>query len=167
MRSFEVEQKYRLKDPAAVRSILCRLGAKKIRSGFESNELFDLEGILRLNASVLRLRRHGKETQGLLTFKGPCLKSRYKKRVEIETLIPWAQARALLQSAGFKVVRKYSKKREEFVLGKAHVTLDQLLKKGWFLEIEAPPALIPGLQKKLGLSSKDREERTYLEILGL
>ena len=167
MKSFEIEQKYRLKNPAVVRSILRRLGAKRIRSGFESNELFDFEGMLRLHASVLRLRRYGKEKQGLLTFKGPCLKSRYKKRVEIETLVPWAKARVLLRSAGFKAVRRYFKKREEFVLGKAHVTLDQLLKKGWFLEIEGPPALIPGIQKKLGLSANDREERTYPEILGL
>ena len=79
MRSFEIEQKYRLKNPAAVRNILRGLGAKKIRSGPESNELFDLEGMLKSRASVLRLRRHGKEARGLLTFKGPCLKNRYKK----------------------------------------------------------------------------------------
>ncbi len=75
------------------------------------------------------------------------------------------KARVLLQAAGFKVARKYSKKREEFLLGKAHVTIDQLQKKGWFLEIEGKPAEIAGLEKKLGLSAKDREERTYLEIL--
>lgn len=167
MRSFEVEQKYRLKNPAVVRNILRGMGAKKIRSGPESNELFDLEGMLKSRASVLRLRRYGKEAQGLLTFKGPCLKSRYKKRVEIETPVPWAKARALLRSVGFKIVRNYCKNREEFVLGKVHVTVDRLSEKGWFLEIEGAPARITGLQKKLGLSAKDREERTYLEILGL
>ncbi len=165
MKSYEVEQKYRLKNPAAARKVLRDMGAKKIRSGFESNELFDFSGILRSCSSVLRLRRFGNEKQGLLTFKGPCLKSRYKKRVEIETLILWGKARALLQDAGFEIARKYSKSREEFLLAKTHVTLDRLREKGWFLEIEGKPAEIANLEKKLGLSAKDRENRTYLQIL--
>lgn len=165
MISFEVEQKYRLKNPSALRRRLRGLGAKKIRSGQESNELFDFKKMLRLQASILRLRRFGKEKKGLLTFKGPRLKGRYKKRVEIETLVPWVQARALLRAAGFQAVAVYSKERDEFVLGKAHVTVDYLHQHGWFLEIEGPPAEIARLEKKLGLSARDWEARSYLEIL--
>ena len=39
----EIEQKYRLKDPAKVRVLLKKLGAKKIAGGTETNEFFDRE----------------------------------------------------------------------------------------------------------------------------
>ena len=166
MKTFEIEQKYRIQDPARVRNLLRRLGAKKIRAGSESNELFDLHEMLRSQASILRLRRHGNARAGILTFKGPQLKGPYKKRREIETPVDWAAARALLKAAGFQAVAGYSKRREEYSLRQAHVTLDHLTRFGWFLEIEGKPAQIAVLEKKLGFSKKNREERTYLEILG-
>ena len=166
MKSIELEQKYRIASPAVFRRKLRTLGARQIRSGFETNALFDLNGILRSRAGILRLRRHGKEKTGLLTFKGPRLKGRYKKRKEIETPVNGAAAAALLKALGFRKVAGYSKKREEYSLGRAHVTLDHLSGNGWFLEIEAAKgAEIGRLEKKLGLSAQHREERTYLEIL--
>ena len=164
MKSVEVEQKYRIKNPAVFRKLLTRLGGK-VRAGFESNKLFDLNQMLRGKASILRLRRHGRGKIGVLMFKGPRLKGRHKKRVEIEIEVDWARTRALLTAAGFRVVAGYSKTREEFAIGKAHVTLDHLPKRGWFAEIEGASREIGRLEKKFGLSARDREERSYLEIL--
>ena len=161
----EIEQKYRVRKPASVLAVLKKLRARKIRSGFEKNELFDWKGMLREKKSILRLRQNGKKKQGLLTFKGPRMKGRYKKRVEIETTVDHAVACRLLKNIGFQQVAAYSKRREEFVLGPAHVMLDYLKGHGWFLEIEAAPKTIASVEKQLGLSRQDREERTYLEIL--
>ena len=162
---FEIEQKYRIQSPSRIRNLLREWGAKKIRSGAETNELFDFQQVLRSRGSVLRLRRYGKEKKGLLTFKGPRLKGNYKKRVEIETAVKWKPVRALLKAAGFGKVADYSKTREEYAVGKSHITLDHLKKNGWFVEIEGTSAEITRLAARLGFSAKDREERTYLEIL--
>jgi predicted adenylyl cyclase CyaB len=99
-----------------------------------------------------------------LTFKGPRLKGIFKRRVEIETPVNWEKTRALLLAAGFRKVAGYSKTREEYALGKTHVTIDHLTKNGWFMEIEGKPSEISKYEKTLGLSKKQREHRTYLEI---
>ncbi len=56
MKSFEVEQKYRVQDPKAIRVLLKKIGARKISGGAESNEFFDREGSLRRKKMALRLR---------------------------------------------------------------------------------------------------------------
>lgn len=163
MKHFEIEQKYRIKDPSKIRVLLRRLCARKIHSGNEYNELYDFNGQLRANRSILRLRQWGKKA--LLTFKGPRLKSKYKKRVEIETVVNFKSTRFLLQQLGFRLIARYRKKREEFRLGPAAVTLDYLSKVGWFVEIEGRPKNIEVAARKLGLSNKDVEPRSYLQIL--
>ena len=163
MNKFEVEQKYRIKNPAAIRRRLRSLKAKRVSSGHEKNELWDLEDIVRRKASVLRLRTH--DGKGTLTFKGPRLKSKFKKRLELETGVDPQAARMLLITLGFRVVARYEKQREEYRLGPAHVTLDHVGKSGWFVEIETASAQIEKIAARLGLSAKDREERSYLEMI--
>lgn len=163
MKTFEVEQKYRIKNPALIRKRLKALKAKRIASGHEANELWDLGRLLRRKGSVLRVRNfNGK---GILTFKGPRLKSQFKKRVEVETQVDPAKIRTILSWMGFKIAARYEKKREEFTLGSAHVTIDDLGKFGWFVEIEAPAKQIGKIAGQLGFSAKDREERSYLEMV--
>ncbi len=160
---FEVEQKYRVNNPLALRRAILKAGARAVGRGIESNELYDFKKSLRKRRSILRLRLS--HFGGLLTFKGPCLKSAFKKRVEMETAVDYNAARAILKLAGFRVVAKYKKKREEFRLGSAHITLDYLSGFGWFAEIEAAPGQILRVQKKIGLASKDREDRSYLQMI--
>ena len=164
MRTYEIEQKYRLIHPEKTKRLLIRLNAKKIAGGIESNELLDLNGALKKKSSLLRLRKHG---SGLsrLTFKGARLKGRYKKRLEIEMAVDYARAKEIFQFLGFKVVAKYTKKREEFSLGACKVALDYLPKVGWFIEIEGKPSTIQRLSLKLGLREADREELSYLGLL--
>ena len=164
MKTYETEQKYRLASPVRMRALLKRLGARKIASGTEYNELYDLEGRLRLKGGVLRLRHHGKK-EGKLTLKGPRLGGKYKKRLELETKVEAGAMRAILESLGFVHTIAYRKTREEYVLGKALVTLDRLAGRGWFMEIEAAPSVIRQTEKKLGLTPDLYEDRTYLEIL--
>jgi predicted adenylyl cyclase CyaB len=163
MKLFEVEQKYRVKEPKAIRALLRDLGAKKIAGGVETNEFFDRDGDLGKRRVAMRLRQFGKKA--VLTLKGPRLKSRFTKRMEIETQVDLRPLKTILQLSGFKVVRRYEKQRELYRLGKSLITLDHLKRFGWFLEIEGTAAAIAGLEKRLGLSARDREQRSYLHML--
>jgi predicted adenylyl cyclase CyaB len=164
MAFFEIEQKYRLKDPAKARELLRSMGAGRIASGVESNEFYDKGDFLKKQRIALRLRRFGKRP-ATLTLKGPRVRSRFTKRVEIETSINPATAKAFLEFLGCRVCRRYSKRRELYKLGGVLVTLDFLEKFGWFLEIEGRSQAIRSLERKLGLTRADREERSYLHML--
>lgn len=163
-KNVEVEQKYKVSSPAKLRAVLKKMGAKKIASGLEINELFDCQGRLAGQGSVLRLRRHGQKQ--VLTFKGPRLKGAYKKRTEIETPIDFDNAKLIFKQLGYKKVLSYRKKREEYSIANAHITLDQIGSSKWFCEIEGAPSVIKRYERLLGFSSEDVEHRTYLEIMG-
>ena len=164
MTFLEIEQKYRLKNPRRVRTLLKKAGARKIRSGDEFNEFFDKDRFFQKQKAALRLRRHGKG-QALLTLKGARLKSQFTKRMEIETPVDYKAAKALLAFLGCERVMQYKKRRESYRLGRALVTIDHLPAFGWFLEIEAQPQEITRIAGKLGLCSSDREPKSYLHML--
>lgn len=163
MPTFEIEQKYRCRNLTAFRARLLRLKPRLIKKGSELNEFWDLNGRLAKQKTVLRLRKHGKTAE--LTLKGPRLKSRYTKRIELETPVEFAPARAIIQALGFKLAMKYSKKREVYRLGKLMVVLDSLSGLGQFVELEGMPKDIAKAESKLGLKTSDREERSYLQML--
>lgn len=163
MKKFEIEQKYKIRNPAPVRRLLKMMGAKLVVSGDEKNELWDFRNLLRKRNSVLRLREAG--GKATLTFKGPRLKSKYKKRIETETPVNAQAMRLILKTLGYKIRVCYGKKREGYDLKNAHVTLDRVKGFGWFVEIEADPQRIEALAKKFGFTSSDREERSYLEMI--
>lgn len=163
MKLFEIEQKYRLKNPKGFRALLKKLGAKKISSGFEFNEFFDKNDVLKNQKIVLRLRRFDKKAA--LTLKGPRIKSKFTKRMEIETSVDYVAAKALLGFLGLKIRMRYAKQREVYKLGRSMIALDYLKRFGWFFEIEAPLKDIAYLEKKMGLRQKDREEKSYLQML--
>jgi len=160
---FEIEQKYRLKDPKPFRAALKKMGARKIAEGAEANEFFDRGKQLRGKRLALRLRQYGKKA--VLTLKGPRLKSRFTKRIEIETPVIYRSMKTIFGLAGFKVVMHYKKERELYRFGKSLVALDWLPRLGRFLEIEGEPQAIKKIERRLGLQTKDREERSYLQML--
>jgi len=164
MKFFEVEQKYRLKDPARIRTILKGTGAKRIASGLETNEFYDRGDFFKKQKVALRLRRFGKQS-ATLTLKGPRIQAAFTKRMEMETPIEYTTARAILRFFGCRRVRHYSKKREIYKLGGVLVTVDFLKKFGWFLEIEGQSQSIRKIEKKLGLGASDREGKSYLQML--
>lgn len=163
MTTFEIEQKYRCASPAAFRARLRRHHACLVKKGSELNEFWDLNQMLARKKTVLRLRKHGKTAE--LTLKGPRLKSRYTKRVEFETAVDFTPTRAILKTLGFTLSRHYSKKREVYQCAKVIVTLDTLPKLGSFVELEGSVKNIAYAENLLGLSSKDREEKSYLQML--
>lgn len=163
MGSFEIEQKYRLKDPAKVRAILRKMGARKITGGIETNEFFDRGKELRGKKLAMRLRQFG--GKATLTLKGPRLASRFTKRMEIEAPVDYRSLKSILGLAGFKVVMRYKKKRELYRLGRSLITLDHLPGFGRFLEIEGQPQAIQRIEKKLGLARSDREKKSYLQMM--
>jgi predicted adenylyl cyclase CyaB len=140
------------------------MGAKRIASGLELNEFYDRGDFLKKQKVALRLRRFGKPP-ALLTLKGPRIRNKFTKRMEIETPIAYKTAKGILDFLGCRVVRKYSKRRELYRLGMVHVTVDFLKQFGWFLEIEGRPQGIRKIEKKLGLTGADREERSYLQMM--
>ena len=164
MRFFEIEQKYRLKDPKRVRATLKRMGARKIFGGVETNEFYDRGDFFKKQRVALRLRRFEKQP-ATLTLKGPRIRAEFTKRMEIETPIEYATAKTILRFLGCRILRQYSKKRELYRFGKTVVTVDFLKKFGWFLEIEGRPQAIKRIEKKLGFSLEDREERSYLQMM--
>jgi len=85
--------------------------------------------------------------------------------MEIETPIDPMVAKAFLKFLGYRVCKRYSKRRELYRFGKTLVTLDFLKKFGWFLEIEGRPKAIKSIEEKLGLIRQDREEKSYLQML--
>lgn len=163
MNTFEIEQKYYCKNPALFRAKLKKLKARFIKKGSEVNEFWDFQGVLAKKKTVLRLRKHGKVSA--LTLKGPRMKSRYTKRVELETSVEFGPARAILKSLGFQISKKYFKKREIYQLGNIEVTVDTLPRLGSFVELEGSVNDIAKAERQLGLSARDREERSYLEML--
>ncbi len=162
--SLEVEQKYRVTDIHPVRRSLKKMGAKLLASGQEHNELYDDNKRLRKKKQILRLRYHG-ESRAWMTFKGPRLKGRYKKRVEIETPVSYEEAKRILVLLGFRMMSVYRKHREEYKVAAGKVYLDYLPKIGWFVEIEAMAGAIRGIARKLGLGSALHEHRSYRRIL--
>jgi len=165
MKTYEIEKKYKLKDPQSMRKLLRKLGAKKKQSGREENQFWDIEGKLEVRKTTLRLRRHG--ASSLLTVKGPRQAQRQgiDKRLEIEMPVDFEVTQAMLKTLGFKLWLKYVKTRALYQLGSAIVTIDDLGKYGWFLEIEGSIRSILAMEKKLGLTSADVEPRSYLAIV--
>lgn len=164
MKFFEIEQKYRLRNPKTMRTLLERAGAKKIRSGVEINEFFDKDQFFQKQKIALRLRRHGRD-QATLTLKGPRLKSPFSKRMEIETPVDYRATKALLKFLGCERWMQYRKKRESYRYGAVLITIDRLPGFGWFLEIEARSREIAQIAGKLGLHPGDREARSYLAMI--
>ena len=83
--ALEIEIKLRLPDKLSkIRRILREHGFRVVkRRSLETNVLFDsLKHSLRKHGKLLRIRRV--RGHGLLTFKGPSIESKHKKREEIE-----------------------------------------------------------------------------------
>lgn len=162
--SVEREQKYRVANVESVRRRLLRLGAEIHASGFERNELFDLNGELRRQGRKLRLRRHGKKV-AMLTLKGPRLNRKHKTRMEVETPVDYEAAKRILELVGFRVKETYSKIREEYRLDGCAVCLDHIPSAGWFVEIEGTASKIRSVTRRLGLQRAAREHRSYRRLI--
>ena len=160
----ETEIKFKLDNPNAIRKKLKEAKAILEGSFFQKNFVFDTpDKKLKRKGGRLRLRIEGKKA--MLTLKGKKMKSRFKKRPEINLPVEDAKtALELLKELGFKKEWTYEKKIKYFRLGKAIVTIDQMPVVGCFLEIEAEPKQIEKTAKLLGLNLKDGIKEGYVSL---
>ena len=149
--STEVEAKFRITDPRPLRDHLLQHGTVHRGCVLEVNRIFDTPDRRLLNADCgLRIREcisldvHSpcdETPRALLTHKGPRQATDIKIRPELETLIDDPRAlTAIFEHLGLRPVVVYEKRRETFRLGSCEVTLDELPRLGWWMEIEGPDA---------------------------
>ncbi|NOY30697.1 MAG: class IV adenylate cyclase [Planctomycetes bacterium] len=179
--SFEVEQKYRVTDPAEVRRLFAQLGAEDGGTVVQVDAYYAHPGRdFAATDEALRIRRVGKEN--FITYKGPKLDATTKTRREIEFDFAAGDLGAercdqLLQALGFRRVAEVLKSRQLSHLrrGKHSIELavDEVREVGSFVELEisveqeseldAARAAIAAAASELGL--EDVERRGYLEML--
>ena len=167
----EIEAKFRLHDPEAMRARLAALGSKPLGRVLEHNTFFDtVDSSLRAGDRGLRLRLIEPESgprSALLTYKGPRQAGPFKARQEEQTEVACAQgAGAILAALGYAPKLFFQKLRESFQLGPARIELDELPELGHFLEIEAPCAEdIQAARHALGLDDEPVLPEPYTEMI--
>ncbi len=159
----ETELKVRDVDLDAVRRSLHQAGGERQGRAFEANEVFDdAAGSLRAGGILLRLRQESGVAGGLLTLKLPAPgPAGLKTREERETRVEDPDAlRAVLEGLGYRVLLRYEKMRETWLLAGCHVCLDHL-PFGDFVELEGEPAAIAAVRRALGLAGHPASDRNY------
>ena len=167
MSNLEIEIKFHLENPGAIREAIISLGATSPGRLFETNHILDDPGrTLFKRNSLLRLRQ---DERTLLTFKSPAPDTdrAFKIRRELEVQVDdFATTQQILEKIGFKTVRIYEKYRETFEFHDTHLCLDTL-PYGDFLEIEGRRKDIVDLSAKLGLKWSRRSLLNYHELFEL
>ncbi len=169
LQATERELKIAVADLEPVRERLQALGAQAQSAlGDERNWVFDrgadTPGELLGSGRLLRLRSdpsgHRLTYKGVARFGGSsgALKEREEREVRVDDL---GQARALLLGLGYRVVRRYEKRREEWRLGGSTVALDET-PIGAFVEVEGSDA--EAVAASLGLKPRHADRRSYLAL---
>lgn len=160
--SLERELKFHVSNLSDLRARLEELGAEReTPSTFEDNVVFDREGELAAAGRLLRLRqdRHGAR----LTYKGRArFEGHVKVRLEHETTVGSAEeTRLLLERLGYRIVARYQKHREEWLLGGVTISLDHT-PIGDFAEFEGADA--EKVAARCGFEIDEAERRAYLRL---
>lgn len=149
----EIELKFAVPDPGALRQRITSLGCQLISERtFESNTLYDTpERTLRGRTELLRIRQYGEKFT--LTHKRlPDVldaNPRFKTRVETESEISDAGALAeIFKRLGYCPVFRYEKYRAEWTCGDGHLVLDET-PIGVYAELEGRPEWIDSMLAKL------------------
>lgn len=162
----EIEIKLRVADAAKAAEKVRAAGARLVRpKHLEDNTLYDFEDArLKAKGHALRLRLTGR--RGLLTFKGPTIKSRsFKVRTEHETAVKNpTELRKILKALGLKPVFSYRKHRTLFLKGRLRIALDET-RAGCFLELEGERHEIVRFAEALGYEKRDFVKADYVELL--
>ena len=165
----EIEIKFVVDDPSAMRAALEREGAISQGMREESNiRLDDPSRSLSARDVVLRLRRitSAQGVEHILTVKAPLSGGdpAFSMRREVEVMVGDAQAAlAALAMLGYTPYWRYEKRRETFVWGAVEAALDEM-PYGWFLELEGPPPDIRELAARLGLRLEEGLTCSYAAI---
>jgi adenylate cyclase class 2 len=180
--SIEVEQKFRVHDPAAIAARLEELGIKLSSPELQVDRYFNHPSRdFAQTDEAFRIRQVGDDN--LVTYKGPKLDQATKTRREIEVAIaPGDQAAAqfaeLLVCLGFRPAAEVRKQRRKASIRRANhlieVALDDVEQVGNFVELEcladeggmeSSKEAIASLASELCLPDAETERRSYLELL--
>ena len=172
----EVEAKYRLRDPDRFVAALSRLGFVEVRTERHRDRYFrhpcrDFAA----TDEALRLRIDQTAGTSVLTYKGPRSDGPVKSREEIELPVPESIA-TLVERLGFVAVSDVRKTRVEYrAEGPTTATVDRVDGVGAYAEIEcvvpaggdeaAATQTVLQTAAALGLDDRDREPRSYLELV--
>lgn len=170
MQAAEIELKFSVKDPRALRTAAQELGFRLVTERtFESNTLYDTpERFLRSHKQILRLRQYG--SRSTVTHKRQAADSdgdsRYKTRIETESGVEDCEALAeIFTQLGYAPVFHYEKFRTEWEMDHGHLVLDETPIGVW-AELEGPPAwidrILGALQIAPDLQSTDSYGRLFL-----
>jgi adenylate cyclase class 2 len=167
----EIEVKFALSDPAALREALREVGAESQGAHAEMNVRLDDAGrSLTGRGIVLRLRRTDSSggVAHILTVKTPAPDSAagpdLSARREIELGVEDGEAMlAALAVLGYAPYWRYEKRRETFVWRDVEIDLDHM-PYGWFVELEGAPEGIRNLAARLGFDLSDGLTISYSEI---
>ena len=158
----EKEVKLQFDTVEAARQAVLTAGSRLVVSRrLLEDRLFDFgDGRLRLMGLSLRVRRDA--DRAYLTLKGPVQPGPVKSREEYETLVgSAATVEAALASAGFQVMFRGQKYREEYDLDGARLALDET-PIGVFVEIEAASTeAIAAASTRLGRTPADYSIVSY------
>lgn len=159
----EIELKFHVTNLDAVRKKLRLLHATLDWAGDEKNWYLDTPaGDLKKRHAALRIRDAG---DSRLTYKEKLAKQQFKAANEYQlTISDSKELLDIFRRLGFVTTIIYAKYREYWHLRGANVTLDRF-PFGSFVEIEAAPAKIRSLAKKLGLALARNTTKTYIELI--
>lgn len=178
----EVEAKAHVNDFNSILKKLNEIGAKKIMIEHQKDTYFNNLQYRDFEKSdeALRIRHttiNNKESQIILTYKGPKLDDVSKTRKEIEVNVEDSKNTGLiLESLGFKPAADVEKERTSYSFQEFTISLDKVHKVGNFVEIEK--GMVEGedfkealdkifeIYKKLGIE-EGFERRSYLELMGV
>jgi adenylate cyclase class 2 len=165
----EVEIKFYLSEPQAIRQKLIEVGAKPKGSVTENNLRFDdAARSLSERKMVLRLRRStGKDrdevVMAIKTLSEMELAGLSVRR-EIEIGIDDMDSmRAALAVLGFEMIWRYEKRRETLVWEDIKAEIDQM-PFGWFLELEGEADGIRRMADRLGLELAEGITASYAAL---
>lgn len=165
MEDRELELKFIVHHPGAMRHALLHIGAESQGEVHEMNFFFENpEGTLTSSGRRLRLRR----TNGaLLTYKErpehplPGVKDMVEFETDVSDL---DQMQKILERLGYKEDMVYEKYRETFNLGDVQIVLDRL-PIGTFMEIEGNRSRILSVARRLGLDPDEAIAVGYVEMI--
>ncbi len=170
---FEAERKYSVSNLDEFRRLLAEAGAVPFAlENLETDIFMDTEaGLLQSTGRQMVLRHMNPSNRVLWIIKGP----RKDECVAVD-MSDFTKARAMFVLLGYRETGRLEKFRDIYFVGTMHITLDRIPGLGDFVEVSAmtdDEAALELLQRdikrlagRFGLTSKDRETRSYRELLG-
>jgi predicted adenylyl cyclase CyaB len=168
----ETEKKIKVPDFKNIREKLIANKAKFLGVTKEINHLLETkDGKFQKNKVIFRVRINSGTNTGQLTIKMPApdasaKKEKIKSMAEVvnENIKNPKKLLKTLELSGLKTNFIYRKKREDWIIGKTLICLDELPVIGKFVEIEGTIKTIKILAKKLGLERYPSYTTSYADI---